>query len=119
MMRELGGGLGLAHYMGWHDVWLWAQHLGEGSAVWRAQHPEEAAWASDLHRAQMLADLIDATLAVARVTAQAHSKHRLPPTKPYPRPWANEEGQHIGADAISIADFERWYYQQDEEVGDG
>lgn len=111
-MERLGYSLAEAHLHGWHEVWLWARHLGDGSATWRALHPKEATWCSEMGRAAMLADLIDCVNGLAWVTAQAHSKSRLTRPKPYPRPWAQDGSKSIGSGAIAIADFEAWYYDE-------
>lgn len=116
MVREFGGGLELAHRIGWHNVALWARHLPEGSATWRALNPELATWSSQVHVAAMLADLIDCTIAVARTIAQAHSKHRLPPSKPYPRPGAKNDEERIGSGALTLAEFDAWYYDTEEAI---
>lgn len=113
MVRQLGCGFELAHQIGWHNLYQWARHLGEDTATWRALHPKEAEWSSVLHRTAMLADLIDATVHVARTVAQAHSKSRLPQPKPYPRPGMDEETERIGSDPIPVTEFDAWWAAQE------
>ena len=78
--------------------------------MWRALHPEHAAFASELGRAAIMADIFDAVLHTAATIAAAHGgKPRQP--KPYPRPGMNETREnvkHYGRDAVSKVDFVAW-----------
>lgn len=108
MMERLGTTLDGAPSFGWHAVSVWARHLPEGSATWRALHPEHAAYASDLGRARMLADLFDAVMHATYTIAAAHGGRPRKP-KPYPRPDANDR-QRFGSDPIPAAEFDAWFY---------
>jgi len=103
MMERLGIAIDQALRFGWHNVYIWAQHLGQGTHVYSYRNEDEAAYASQLHLAAMLADIYD-LLAHARYGQEAEKIK-------YPRPW-NQERMRIGKrrDAIPIADFDSWYY---------
>lgn len=110
MMERLGCTLaGAPHVYGWHAVAMWAQNLPQGCAVWRARHPEEAAFASDYGRALLSADIFDAILHAARSIAVSVGADMRQP-KPHRRPNDGREAQHIGAGAIPVSDFDAWYY---------
>ena len=112
MMERLGVSIAQApHVFGWHALATWARHLPEDSAVYRAAHPQEHAFASAYGRASIAADIFDAVMTVARTVASVGGG-RPRAVKPYPRP--NGEGverDHFGEGAISIADFDHWYYE--------
>ncbi len=111
MMERLGITLEGAPSFGWHAVSVWARHLPEGSAVWRALHPEHAAFASELGRASIMADIFDAVLHTAATIAAAHGgKPRQP--KPYPRPGARDR-RSMGGGAIPVSSFDEWFYSED------
>lgn len=102
MMERLGVPISQASRFGWHNVCVWANHLGQGSHVFEYKHPEEAAYASNLHIAAMLADLYD-LYAAANYGKDAQKLK-------YPRPW-DKDRLHIGRkrDAIPISEFDKWY----------
>lgn len=115
MMERLGVTFAKAPItFGWHAMATWARHLPQDSATWRATHPEHARWSSDLGRAAMLADLFDAIAHVIGAIGAAHGARPRPP-KPYPRPGARQE-QRIGSGGIPVAEFDAWYYQDEEEA---
>lgn len=98
---------------GWHAIATWARHLPEGSAVWRAEHPRETAFSSELARASIMADQFDATMQVIVAIAKAHGSKRVRTPKPYPRPWNEPEGHVIGkGGGIPVRDFDAWYYDE-------
>ena len=102
--------------IGWDCVLVFARHLDSQSAVYRAQHPEEADFASPLKRAAILADIFDAIRGLEYTFVLAHlKKGAAPPPEPrkYPRPGVDDGVQRIGKDAIPISDFEEWYYGGD------
>lgn len=102
MMERLGVPISQASRFGWHNVCIWAQHLGQGSHVYKYKNEEEAAYASNLHLAAMLADIFD-LIAMARFGSDAKRIE-------YPRPWTQQR-LRLGKrkDAIPIADFDKWY----------
>ena len=113
MMERLGVTFAQApRRYGWHAVATWARHLPESSAVFRARHPKESAWASEFGRAAMQADQIDATGEVVRAIAAACGA-RPRDVRPYPRPWHDDRDvRKFGAGAIPVRDFDAWYYEQ-------
>lgn len=110
MMERLGCTMAKAPIVyGWHSLVTWARHLPTGSAVWRARHPEEAAFASDVGRAAIAADTFDAILnGVAALVRASGATIRDP--RPYPRPGSKADAQHFGSGAIPVSEFESWYY---------
>lgn len=99
--------------IGWGGILLFSRHLGPDSATFRARNPELCRFASDINRAEMLADLID--IAAWQLWSFAASRmpkgRRLDKPKPYPRPGQEpEEGERFGRDPIPIEDFNSWYY---------
>lgn len=111
MMERLGVTLAGAPRFGWHAVSVWARHLPVGSAVWRALHPEHAAFASELGRALIMADIFDAVVHATRTIAAAHGARPHAP-KPYPRPEARDS-QRMGGGAIPVSSFDDWFYSED------
>lgn len=111
MMERLGITLAGAPVFGWHDVAVWARHLPTGSAVWRALNPKQAAFASDVGRAYIMADQFDATMHVIKAIASAAGGRPRDP-KPYPRP-GKDEGGHFGSDPIPAGEFDAWFYSED------
>ena len=99
--------------IGWAQIANIVRHLPQDSAVWRAMHPEEAQWASGLATAHLLADLYDLVASFAWLFSTAHSKSKPRKPKRYPVPWAKGEERHIGKGAITIAEFDEWYYGGD------
>lgn len=112
MMERLGITMAEAHLFGWHAIARWARHLPQGSALWRARHPEHAAWSGDLGRAYILADIFDAVLGAIGTIAAAHGARPRSP-KPYPRPGVRDEAEHFGSGGIPVRDFDDWYNSGD------
>ena len=106
MMCRLGLRFEDSPAIGWDCVLVFVRHLDSRSAVYRAQHPEEAAFASPLKQSAILADLFDAIRALEYTFVLAN------PSK-YKRPGVDEGVQRIGRDAIPIAEFNDWYYGGD------
>ena len=95
---------------------VFVRHLDSRSAVYRAQHPEEAAFASPLKQSAILADLFDAIRALEYTFVLANLKKGAaapPPPSKYKRPGVDDGVQRIGRDAIPIAEFNDWYYGGD------
>lgn len=110
MMERLGVPFEYGHLIGWHNVSDFARHLDQASNTWRAQHQDEANYASGLHTNAALADIYDLLAALAVSFSRAHGGRPKAP-KPYPRPWVDDKDEkHIGRDAIPVADFDDWYY---------
>lgn len=113
MMERLGCSLVQAPFLyGWHAVATWARHLPQDSAVWRARHPEEAAFASDYQRAIIAADTFDAVMRVIGTIAAAHGTNVRDP-QPYPRPHDGRKTEHFGSGGIPVSEFEAWYYAEE------
>ena len=114
MMERMGAPLDLAPAIGWHNVRDFARHAAanQASNLWRAAHPDEAAYASGLHLNAALADLFDLVAEFATAYATANSKGRRAKRPPrYPRPWVRDSGtKRIGRGAIPVAEFDAWYY---------
>ena len=74
------------------------RYLPPDSATYREMNPDDEvpAWCTAMKTNAILADLVDAYVAV-------HSNGR---PKPYPRPGG---GKRIGKGAIRVKDFERWW----------
>jgi hypothetical protein len=114
MMERLGCTLAEAPIVyGWHSVAVWARHLPQGSAVWRAKHREEAAYAGDYQRALILADIFDAIVHAGRVAAESNGAKFHTNPKPYPRPGARDEAEHFGSGGIPVSEFDAWFYSED------
>ena len=96
--------------IGWAQACNFVRHLPEDSATWRALHPDEAPWATRLGIVHLLADIFDLVGGFSWLFASAHSKSKPKRPDHYPVPWRRAERQHMGKDAISIADFDSWYY---------
>lgn len=100
--------------IGWDGLTHFTQHLPPDSALWRSQHEDDARYASPLQAAAIAADTYDLLARFLWVFVSAHTpknKVRPPEPEPYPRPWVKDKSrQHIGGDAISVADFNDWYY---------
>lgn len=113
MMERLGCTFAGAPVLyGWHAVATWTRHLPQGSAVWRAKHPKEAAYSSDFGRANIAADQFDAILSLVGVIAAAHGAGARTP-KPYPRPNADDGTKHFGSGGIPVSEFDAWFYATD------
>jgi hypothetical protein len=110
MMERLGITMAGAPIFGWHALAVWARHLPQGSAVWRARHPEEATYASDYGRALILADIFDAVMHAGRVAAESNGAKFPRGDRPYPRPGAKDGTQHFGSGGIPVAEFDAWFY---------
>lgn len=112
-MERLGCTLAQAPFLyGWHALATWARHLPQDSAVWRARHPEEAAFASAYGRAVIAADTFDALMGAAAMLARVQGA-RVRDPKPFPRPGAKDETRHFGSGGIPVAEFDAWYYADD------
>ena len=100
--------------LGWGGVAIFTRHLPQDSATARSLQPDEAAFASPLHLAAMIADLIDLVQAFRWQFESANTPESRPAPqrpKPYPRPGAQgDSGQKFGAEPIPISDFDSWYY---------
>ena len=116
MMERLGVTLAGAPIYGWHEVATWARHLPEGSAVWRARHPDESAWVTRRATSEQLASIFDAVMGVAHTLATrwaAEGTHPKMP-KPYPLPWrSGNDTSRLGRGAIAVSDFDDWYYSDE------
>lgn len=113
MLERLGCSLVQAPFLyGWHAVMTWARHLPQDSAVWRARHPDEAAFASDYQRSLIAADTFDAVMRVMATIAAAHGANVREP-KPYPRPNDGRKTEHFGSGGIPVSEFDAWYYAQE------
>ena len=111
MMERLGITLAGAPIFGWHAVAVWARHLPEGSATWRALHPEHARFASALGRASIAADTFDAVMLAIQAIAAAHGGHPKRP-QPYPRP-DSKDTSRFGKGAIPVSEFDAWFYSDE------
>ena len=112
-MERLGHTLARASVLyGWHSLFIWARHLPQDSATWRARHPDEAAFASDYGRAVIAADTFDALMRgiVSIVRSNGVS---MRDQKPYPRPNARDDSRHFGSGGIPVSQFNDWYYATD------
>lgn len=114
-MERLGCTLAKARlFYGWHSLAVWARHLPQESATWRAQHPDEAAFASAYGRALIATDIFDA-IAYGTVSIVKANRATMRDPKPYPRPNAKDrDARHFGSGGIPISEFDAWYYAQDE-----
>ena len=111
-MERLGCTMAQApHLFGWHALATWARHLPQDSAVWRARHPDEAAFASAYGRATIAADTFDALMHAAAGLAGVLGANARDP-RPYPRPGARDESRHFGSGGIPVSEFDDWYYAE-------
>lgn len=97
---------------GWHALYLWARHLPQDSATWRAKNPDEAAFASAYGRAVIAADTFDALMHGIKAIVRSNGATMRDP-KPYPRPNAKDESRHFGSGGIPVSEFDAWYYAQE------
>ena len=112
-MERLGCTLARARlFYGWHSLAVWARHLPQDSATWRAKHPEEAAFASPYGMATIAADTFDALMSAMVNVVKANGANMRRP-KPYPRPGTKDETRHFGSGGIPVSEFDAWYYAQD------
>lgn len=112
MMERLGVSFARAPLLyGWRALATWARHLPEGCATYRAQHPEESAFSSAYGRAMIAADQFDAITSVVRAIGSAVGA-RTPSARPYPRPNDGRKRDTYGADAVRVAEFDAWYYDE-------
>lgn len=112
MMERLGLTMaGAPRPYGWRALATWARHLPPDAATWRAQHPDESAFASAYGRALIMADIFDAVQVVKEQVAVSAGARITRKAPPYPRPGMKDEGtQTIGSDPIPAAEFDAWYY---------
>lgn len=99
-------------FYGWHALSTWSGHLPQDSAVWRARHPDEAAFASAYGRAVIAADTFDAIMSAAKMLASVEGA-RVRSPKPYPRPGQEDDSRHFGSGAIPVSEFDAWYYAEE------
>lgn len=112
-MERLSCTLAQAPFLyGWHSLFVWAKHLPQGSAVWRAKHPDEAKFASEFGRAVIAADTFDAIMH-GIVSIVRSNGVNMRETKPYPRPNAKDDSRHFGSGGIPVSQFNDWYYATD------
>ena len=90
---------------GWADLAVFAKHVPETSATYRALHKEEYKFASDLQQSSMMADLYDAVQALLYMFAKAHGGKPQKP-QPFPRPWTKDNTRRIGSD-VNMSDEAR------------
>lgn len=78
------------------------------------QSAKERAWYSGVYIQDTLADLIDLLNTFYHGFLQVHSKNRIKPPKPYPRPWFKDEDRRnerrFGKGAVQIAELEEFLY---------
>ena len=101
---------------GWAEIANIVRHLPEGSATWRALHPDEAGWVTRQATAELLAGVLDAVVGVGHILACRWSEKgsRPKPPKPVDLPWRrNADKQSIGGGGIPVADFDAWYYSDE------
>lgn len=94
---------------GWGELVNFSNHLPENSATFRAMHKDAYSFSTELHQSAMLADLIDGVAMLSYMLSKAYGGKGKKP-KPYPRPWDNDNAEHIGSDPIPISEFDKWYY---------
>lgn len=112
MMERLGCTMARAPILyGWHSLFVWANHLPQDSAVWRARHPHEAAFASGYGQATIAADTFDALMRGIVSVVRSNGANMRDP-KPYPRPDVKDETQHFGSGGIPVSEFDAWYYAE-------
>jgi len=112
-MERLGCTLAQARLLyGWHALATWARHLPQESAVWRARHPDEAAFSSAHGRAVIAAAPFAAVMGAAVAIARAQGA-RVRDPKPYPRPGTGDESRHFGSGGIPVSEFDAWFYAQE------
>ena len=113
-MERLSCTLAQAPFLyGWHSLFVWAKHLPQGSAVWRAKHPDEAKFASEFGRAVIAADTFDAIMTAMGAIVESNGGALTRKPKPYPRPGAKDESRHFGSGDIPVSQFDDWYYATD------
>lgn len=101
-----------AFSFGWVELVNFSNHLPYGSATYRALHPDEYRFSTDLQRSAILADISDELMAfMYAYSTRNGGKPKRP--RPYPRPWADDGSQRIGKDPIPISEFNNWYYGGD------
>lgn len=114
--------------IGWDGLTVFVRNLPMTSAYVRAMFPEEIAFAADLKRAAMMADLIDALNLLRYEFAVSMSGKGQKPDMPqrYPTPWNKHATPEdplngtYGKGAISSVDFYDWYYGTNtKEIDDG
>ena len=102
--------------VGWAAVRDLAAHLDEGSATWRAEHPELHEFCRPTSMAQMLAGIYDlCALIEYHMRCVFREKGSPEPERPsmWPTPWSRDDQGRIGSGAIPASEFEEWYYRGD------
>lgn len=109
-LSDIGGALP------WGALLHFVQHLPRDSALSRELEPTSDAerWANGAATAAILADLYDLISQFNNNMAARGTGRRARAAKPYPRPWerAKRGQRRIGSDAVSIAEFERWWNEK-------
>lgn len=90
---------------GWDALVVFVRHLPLDSATRRHLNADEAAFASDVGRAALLADVFDAIRAFNHSFAERGSRR----PEPHPRPWDHEDTETFGRGAIPADEFEAWW----------
>jgi len=112
-LRDVGGALS------WGALLHFVQFLPRTSALSRELVPPSDAerWTDGTVVAALVADLIDTVNAMG-VALMAKGSGRSPSwPRPYPRPWAKDEGTRYGSDPIPVEDFDAWW--DSKKKGDG
>ena len=117
--------------IGWDGSALIARNLPIDSALNRAREPELYAFGTDIKRAAILADIFDNVSMMRYEFALAHSEKGKKPDKPplYVTPWNDNSPEHAdphganpfegtyGSGAVSVEEFNRFYYGDDYDGG--
>jgi len=90
---------------GWDALPVFVRHLPLDSATRRHLEADEAAFASDIGRAALLADVFDAIRAFNHSFAAKGAKR----PEPHERPWGKPDAETFGRGAIPADEFDAWW----------
>lgn len=87
------------------------KHAGPDTALWRAVNPDDEMpeWTERRQTNAMLADIYDAVVRLAAITAAHGTGKKAKKTEPYPRPNAKKKQKRIGKGAIAASKFAAWW----------
>lgn len=94
---------------GWRGLLDFVQNIPPDSATFAAVNPEHATRNAQAQGLELLACVFDAVSWLQHNLARHWGAHPERP-KPYPLPWRDDGRRRIGRGAVTVAEFEKWYY---------